>query len=63
MRESWVQAADRGNHHALAHHMRKGCVGNWKNYFSQEQSDYMDQMFKAYFEGSGLSVDFEIWYR
>ena len=60
MRESWVQAADRVHNQMLSDHMRKGCVGDWKNYFSKEQSDFIDQKYKTYFEGSGLSVDFEI---
>ena len=62
MRESWTKAADGGHNQAMSHHMRKGCVGDWKSHFSKEQSDYVDQMFKTHFEGSGLSVDFEIWY-
>ena len=30
--------------------MRKGTIGDWKNYFSAEQSAYVDEMSDRYFK-------------
>ena len=38
--------------------MRKGEVGDWKNYFSQEQSDYVDRQCKELCEPIGLHFRF-----
>ena len=34
--------------------MRKGQVGDWKNYFSEEQRNYVDEMSRNRFETQGL---------
>ena len=38
--------------------IRKGQVGDWVNYFSKEQSDYIDAKCKEYFEPLGLKFDY-----
>lgn len=39
-------------------HFRKGDIGDWKNYFSPEQSLQMDDMVMKKMSGSGLQFDF-----
>ena len=39
--------------------MRKGAVGDWKNYFTEEQSAHVDKLYKERLSGSGLQFDFE----
>ena len=39
-------------------HFRKGDIGDWKNYFSPEQSLQMDDMVMKKMNGSGLQFDF-----
>ena len=39
-------------------HFRKGDIGDWKNYFSPEQSRQMDDLIIANLKGSGLQFDF-----
>ena len=39
--------------------MRKGVVGDWKNYFSSEQNASFDKIYREKMEGSGLEFDFE----
>ncbi len=38
--------------------VRKGVVGDWVNYFSQEQSEYVDAQCKKYFEPLGLTFEY-----
>ncbi len=38
--------------------IRKGIVGDWVNYFSQEQSDYIDAKCKEHFEPLGLTFEY-----
>ncbi len=40
--------------------MRKGKTGGWREYFSQEQSEYVDRKFKEYLEPLGLFFDYDI---
>ena len=40
-------------------HMRKGVVGDWRNYFSQEQSARMDAEYSKRLAGTGLKFQFE----
>ena len=39
--------------------MRKGTVGDWKNYFSQEQSDFIDTKYEATIQKEGITLRFE----
>ena len=39
-------------------HFRKGDIGDWKNYFSAEQSQQMDNLFLEKMKDSGLQFDF-----
>ena len=39
--------------------LRKGIVGDWKNYLSPEQSAQMDMLCDTKLEGTGLEFDFE----
>ena len=34
--------------------IRKGIIGDWKNYFSEEQRKYVDNLIKSRFEPEGL---------
>ncbi len=40
--------------------VRKGQIGDWTNYFSQEQSEYVDAQCKEYFEPLGLTFEYSI---
>ena len=40
-------------------HMRKGVVGDWKNYFSNEQSARMEAEYDKQLAGTGLAFRFE----
>lgn len=39
-------------------HFRKGDIGDWRNHFSVEQSQQMDDLFMKKMKGSGLQFDF-----
>ena len=39
-------------------HFRKGDIGDWRNHFSPEQSQQMDDLYMQKMHGSGLSFDF-----
>ena len=39
--------------------VRKGVVGDWVNYFSKEQSEYVDDKCKEYLEPLGLKFEYE----
>lgn len=39
--------------------MRKGIIGDWKNYFTEEQSEKFDRMIKETFKGMGLKFAFD----
>ncbi|XP_071495266.1 sulfotransferase 1C2-like [Diadema antillarum] len=39
--------------------MRKGIIGDWKNYFSDEQSERFDKIYAEKLAGSGLHFTFE----
>jgi hypothetical protein len=39
-------------------HFRKGDIGDWRNHFSAEQSQRMDDLFMKKLKGSGLQFDF-----
>ena len=40
--------------------LRKGVVGDWKNYFTPEQNERFENEVLAKLKGSGLEFDFEI---
>jgi len=50
---SWVEGMKRDGY------FRKGKVGQWKNYFTEEQNELFDKVFKQKMEGTGLTIDFE----
>ena len=41
------------------HFMRKGEIGDWRNYFSDEMSKRMDEAIKAHFTSVGLEFQYE----
>ena len=43
-----------------AHFVRKGEVGDWVNYFSEEQSEFIDAKCKDYFEPLGITFRYSI---
>ena len=45
---------------SISKFMRKGEVGDWKNYFSQEQSDYIDALCEKKLSKLGLVFDYEL---
>ena len=38
-------------------HIRKGKVGEWKNYFTEEQNQLFDKVFQEKMEGTGLRLE------
>ncbi len=40
-------------------YIRKGQVGGWKDYFTDEQNQLFDKVFKEKIEGTGLAFEFE----
>ena len=40
--------------------LRKGVVGDWKNYFTPEQDERFEKEVLGKLKGSGLEFDFEI---
>ena len=46
--------------HEISQFMRKGEVGDWKNYLTKEQEQYVDELYSERVEGSGLEFDFEV---
>ena len=43
-----------------SHFIRKGHVGDWVNYFSKDQNEYIEAKCKEYFDPLGLSFEFSI---
>ena len=41
-------------------YLRKGVVGDWKNYFTPEQNERFEKEVLEKLKGSGLEFDFEI---
>lgn len=41
-------------------HFRKGKIGDWRNHFSAEQSQQMDDLYMKKMKNSGLQFDFEV---
>lgn len=39
--------------------LRKGVVGDWKNFFTAEQSAEVDALYAEKFKDTGLKLDFE----
>lgn len=44
----------------ISQFMRKGKAGDWINYFTPEQSQYLDDLYKQKIVGSGLDFKFEV---
>ena len=40
--------------------IRKGQVGDWKNYFTEEQNKRFDSLYAKKIAGSGLEFEFDI---
>ena len=40
--------------------MRKGQTGDWKNYFTEDQNRYVDELYAQKIIGSGLDFKFEV---
>ena len=40
--------------------LRKGVVGDWKNYFTPQQNEIFEKEVLAKLQGSGLEFDYEI---
>ena len=40
--------------------LRKGVVGDWKNYFTQELNERFEKEVLSKIEGTGLEFDFEL---
>ena len=38
--------------------LRKGTVGDWKNYFNEEQNNYIEKRTKEYFDSIGLNFQY-----
>ena len=53
-----MQASTEKNY-SFASQMRKGVVGDWVNYFSEEQSAEFDAKYAQRMNGSGLEFDFQ----
>ena len=53
---SWDKAFDKDGEPMF---IRKGVVGDWKNFLSPEQSAQMDATCEKRLKGTGLSLDFE----
>ena len=45
--------------HKISPFLRKGKVGDWKNFFSSEEAEKFDQQYKKMMESSGLEFQFE----
>ena len=53
MNYSWVEGMKKDGY------VRKGKVGEWKNYFTKEQNELFDTAFNEKMRGTGLTIDFE----
>lgn len=50
---TWVEGMKKNGY------FRKGKVGQWKNYFTEEQNELFDNEFNDKLTGTGLIIDFE----
>lgn len=39
-------------------HIRKGQTGAWRDYFTEEQNELFDKMFKEKMQGTGITFEF-----
>ena len=46
------------NKHFKGEFLRKGQVGDWRNYFTEEQSDRLDALYAEKMAGSGLLFEY-----
>ena len=56
-----MKSSDHTNHSWFegVNYIRKGQVGGWKEYFTEEQNKLFDKVFKEKMEGTGLTFEFE----
>ena len=55
LNKSWVPELNQ----TISPYIRKGVVGDWKNYFSVEQVKYIDALYKEKMDASGINFNFE----
>ncbi|KAL9989308.1 hypothetical protein ACROYT_G003843 [Oculina patagonica] len=56
-----MKSSEHTNHHWFEgeNFIRKGKVGGWKEYFTEEQNQLFDKVFKEKMKGTGLTFEFE----
>ncbi|XP_077989684.1 sulfotransferase 1C3-like [Glandiceps talaboti] len=42
-----------------SHFLRKGVIGDWKNYFTVKQNEQLDHKLQTKLNGCGLKFDYE----
>ena len=59
VKKNIISAAQKDFRTDISDFFRQGTVGNWKEYFSQEQSEFIDTLYKEKLDVFGLKLDFE----
>ena len=55
LNKSWRPGLDQ----TISPYMRKGVIGDWKNYFTEEQVRYIDTLYKEKTDALGINFNFE----